>query len=371
MIRFDHGPLPGGTIFEAPQAVIRADTAAGVIPALAAIESARARGRWLAGYFSYELGYVLDPKLAPLMPAGRAMPLILIGVFDGPRPALPLPAPGGAIGAPRPLWSRDRYDRAIAATHRYIEAGDCYQVNLTFPMEARATGDPLALYSALAARQPVGEGAFVDLGGPVVLSRSPELFFAADAAGRIETRPMKGTAPRGATPAGDAQAAARLAGSDKDRAENLMIVDLLRNDISRVCLPGSVHVPDLFRIEPYATLHQMTSTVAGRLAPGTSLTDILCALFPCGSVTGAPKIRAMQIIAELERAPRDVYCGAIGWVDPAGPMRFSVAIRSPVMTQPGLLRLNVGGGITHDSRAGSEWEEALCKSAFLDLSPKS
>ena len=124
-------------------------------------------------------------------------------------------------------------------------------------------------------------------------------------------------------------------------------------------------------IKIIATLHQMTSTVAGRLAPGTSLTDILCALFPCGSVTGAPKIRAMQIIAELERAPRDVYCGAIGWVDPAGPMRFSVAIRSPVMTQPGLLRLNVGGGITHDSRAGSEWEEALCKSAFLDLSPKS
>ena len=266
------------------------------------------------------------------------------------------------------MWSRDRYDAAISAVHGYIEAGDCYQVNLTFPMEARAGGDPLALYAALAARQPVGEGAFVDLGGPVVLSRSPEMFFAVDETGRIETRPMKGTIARGATPAEDAAQAAALAASEKDRAENLMIVDLLRNDISRVCQPGSVHVPDLFRIEPYATLHQMTSTVAGQMRSGTSLTDILRALFPCGSITGAPKIRAMQIIAELEGAARGVYCGAIGWADPAGPMRFNVAIRSPVMVEPGLLRMNVGGGITHDSRAGSEWEEALCKSAFLSLS---
>ena len=368
MIRFDHGPLPGGTVFEAPQTVIRADTAAGVVPALAAIEAARARGLWIAGYFSYELAYALTPKLAPLMPSRRDVPLILVGVFDAPHPAPALPEPDGWLDAPRPLWSRDRYDAAISAVHGYIEAGDCYQVNLTFPMEARAGGDPLALYAALAARQPVGEGAFVDLGGPVVLSRSPEMFFAVDETGRIETRPMKGTIARGATPAEDAAQAAALAASEKDRAENLMIVDLLRNDISRVCQPGSVHVPDLFRIEPYATLHQMTSTVAGQMRSGTSLTDILRALFPCGSITGAPKIRAMQIIAELEGAARGVYCGAIGWADPAGPMRFNVAIRSPVMIEPGLLRMNVGGGITHDSRAGSEWEEALCKSAFLSLS---
>lgn len=370
-VRFDHGPLPGGTLFAAPQTVIRADTAAGVGPALAAIEAARARGLWLAGYLSYELGYALTPKLAPLMPSDREAPLILMGVFDAPRPAPPLPDPAGVvIGAPQPLWGRTRYDAALRAVRTYIAAGDCYQVNLTFPMQARVSGDPLAIHAALAARQPVGEGAFVDLGGPIVLSRSPELFFAVDGAGRIETRPMKGTAPRGVDAAQDRALAAALSASDKDRAENLMIVDLLRNDLSRVCMPGSVRVPSLFQVETYATVHQMTSTVTGQLAGGVDLAAILAALFPCGSITGAPKIRAMQIIAELEQAPRGVYCGAIGWIDPAGPMRFSVAIRTPVLEAPDRLRLNVGGGITHDSRAGSEWQEALCKAAFLNLSPQ-
>ncbi|WP_265500505.1 aminodeoxychorismate synthase component I [Paracoccus beibuensis] len=369
-IRFDTGPLPGGTLFTAPQTVIRADTPQGVGPAFAAMQAAQARGCWLAGYLSYELGHALTPRLTDLMPDDREMPLILMGVFDAPSPAPPLPEPDDVtIGAVRPLWSRSRYDAAIAAVHDYIRSGDTYQINLTFPLEAEVSGDPLSIFAALAARQPVGEGAFVDIGGPVVLSRSPELFFAVDGDGIIETRPMKGTAPRGATPAEDAAAAAALQRSEKDRAENLMIVDLLRNDISRICRPGSVNVPQLFHVENYATVHQMVSTVRGRLMPGVGLAQILSALFPCGSITGAPKIRSMQIIAELERAPRDIYCGAIGWVDPAGPMRFSVAIRTPWMSAPGLLRMNVGGGIVHDSEAGSEWEEALCKSAFLGLSP--
>ncbi|RJE81644.1 aminodeoxychorismate synthase component I [Paracoccus sp. JM45] len=371
LVRFDHGPLAGGTAFVAPQTVIRADTIAGVGPALAAMQAAQARGAWLAGYLSYELGYAMSPKLAPLMPNDRQMPLILMGVFDRPRAADALPDPAGVtIGAAQPLWDRVRYDAAIAAVHDYITAGDTYQINLTFPMEAKVTGDPLSIYSALAARQPVPEGAFVDLGGPQILSRSPELFFAIDDQGVIRTRPMKGTAARGATPAQDAAAAAGLAASEKNRAENLMIVDLLRNDISRICLPGSVRVPQLFHVEEYATLHQMTSTVEGQLASGVGLAQVLGALFPCGSITGAPKIRAMQIIAELEAAPREVYCGAIGWVDPAGPMRFGVAIRSPWMIVPDRLWLNVGGGIVHDSETGSEWEEALCKAAFLDLSRK-
>lgn len=370
LIRFDTGPLPGGTEFVRPHSVIRADTPEGVGPALAALQAAQARGMWLAGYLSYELGHALTPRLAELMPADRQMPLILMGVFDGPRPAPPLPAPQGvSFGRLRPLWDRARYDAAIADVQAYIAAGDTYQINLTFPLEAEVTGDPLSLYAALAARQPVGEGAFVDLGGPVVLSRSPELFFAVDHQGVIETRPMKGTAARAATPAEDEAAARALQLSEKNRAENLMIVDLLRNDISRICRPGSVHVPQLFHIERYATVHQMVSTVRGQLVPGVGLAQILGALFPCGSITGAPKIRSMQIIAELEAAPREVYCGAIGWVDPAGPMRFSVAIRSPWMIAPGRLRLNVGGGIVHDSEAGSEWEEALCKSAFLGAFP--
>ncbi|MDQ1899714.1 aminodeoxychorismate synthase component I [Paracoccus sp. WLY502] len=351
--------------------VIRADSPSGIGPALLAIKAARAQGLWVAGYLSYELGHALTPKLGALMPAERGCPLILMGVFDRPLPAPALPEPAGVrIGPARPLWSRARYDAAIDAVRAYIAAGDCYQINLTFPMLAEVAGDPLAIYAALAARQPVGEGAFVDLGGPVVLSRSPELFFAVDADGMIETRPMKGTAARSADAAEDERNTRDLAASEKNRAENLMIVDLLRNDLSRICLPGSVRVPKLFHVETYATVHQMISTVTGQLAPGAAFADILRAIFPCGSITGAPKIRAMEIIAELEGAPRGVYCGAIGWMDPAGPMRFSVAIRSPVLEAPDRLLLNVGGGITHDSRAGSEWEEALCKAAFLDLSPK-
>lgn len=366
-VRFDTGPLGQGTIFAAPQAVIRADTPQGVGPALAAMQVATARGQWLAGYLSYELGHALTPRLAELMPADRVMPLILMGVFDAPRPAPPLPEPGGRIGAVRPLWDRARYDAAIAAVHRLIESGDTYQTNLTFPIEAEVAGDPLSIYAMLAARQPVPEGAFVDLGGPPVLSRSPELFFAVDGQGVVTTRPMKGTAARAPDDAATIEA---LRGSEKNRAENLMIVDLLRNDISRICLPGSVRVPQLFHVETYATVHQMVSTVQGRLAPGVGLAQILGALFPCGSITGAPKIRAMEIIAELEAAPREVYCGAIGWVDPAGPMRFSVAIRSPWLAAPDRLRLNVGGGIVHDSEAASEWEEALCKAAFLNPTPR-
>jgi para-aminobenzoate synthetase component I len=370
-VRFDRGPLPGGTLFAAPRMVIRADNPLGIGPALLAIEAARAQGLWVAGYLSYELGHALTPKIAPLMPVERDCPLILMGVFDRPRPAPALPDPTGVrVGPTKPLWSRARYDTAIDAVRAYIAAGDCYQINLTFPMLAQVQGDPLAIYAALAARQPVGEGAFVDLGGPVVLSRSPELFFAVDAEGKIETRPMKGTAARSLDPAEDEGNARSLPASEKNRAENLMIVDLLRNDLSRICLPGSVRVPKLFHVETYATVHQMISTVTGQLAPGVRLAEILRAIFPCGSITGAPKIRAMEIIAELEGVPRGVYCGAIGWMDPAGPMRFSVAIRSPVLEAPDRLRLNVGGGITHDSRAGSEWEEALCKAAFLDLSPK-
>lgn len=369
-VRFDTGPLGDGTLFAEPRRVIRADTAAEVGPALAALEAASARGAWLAGYLSYELGHALIPRLAPLMPGRRAMPLIAMGVFDGPRPAPPLPVPGGWIGPVRPLWDRARYDAAIAAVHGFIAAGDSYQINLTFPMEAPVSGDPLALYAGLVARQPVPEGAFVDLGGPVVLSRSPELFFAVDGQGVVTTRPMKGTAARGPDPVADAAAARALRASEKNRAENLMIVDLLRNDISRICVPGSVQVPQLFHVETYATLHQMVSTVQGRLQAGVGLAGILGALFPCGSITGAPKIRSMQIIAALEAVPREVYCGAIGWIDPGGPMRFSVAIRSPWLAAPDRLRLNVGGGIVHDSEVGSEWEEALCKSAFLDLTPR-
>ena len=369
LILFDEGPIAGGTEFSAPRAVIGAETAAEVPAALDALARAQADGHWLAGYASYELGYVFSSKLRPLMPEGRDTPLLRFGVFDGPAPArwLNRRAEGATLSAPVPGWDFARYRAAFDRVRAYIEAGDIYQANLTFPMAAETEGTALALYRRLSGVQPVPHGAFADLGGPVILSRSPELFFRVDAGGVIETRPMKGTVQRGATPAEDIERRDWLAASEKNQAENLMIVDLLRNDISRVAEVGTVEVPELFRVETYATVHQMTSLIRARLLPGTLLPDILRALFPCGSVTGAPKIRAMQILRQLEDSPRGIYCGAIGWVAPDGRMSFNVAIRTLTLTGGGAVRLNVGGGVVYDSTAEAEYEEALWKARFATL----
>jgi para-aminobenzoate synthetase component 1 len=370
-IQFDTGPLGGGTLFAAPRATVRADTPEEVPGALAALARAQAAGGWLAGFASYELGHVFSGKLAGLMPARRDTPLLHFGVFDAPAPAPPA-APRGPVRLTpaRPGWDFATYRAAFERVQAYISAGDIYQANLTFPMTARAEGAPRDLYAALAARQPVGHGALVALGGgPAILSRSPELFFEVDAAGVIETRPMKGTVPRGATPEEDRARRDWLAASEKNQAENLMIVDLLRNDISRVAALGSVQVPRMFRIESYATVHQMTSVVRARLAAGAGLPEIFAALFPCGSVTGAPKIRAMQVIHELEDGPRGIYCGAIGWAAPDGRMAFNVAIRTLSLFADGRVRFNVGGGVVHDSTAEAEYEEALWKARFAALSP--
>jgi para-aminobenzoate synthetase component 1 len=246
----------------------------------------------------------------------------------------------------------------------YIGVGDIYQANLTFPLTCKRTGSLDALYAALQAKQSVPFGALVDLGGPALLSRSPELFFSIDADRNIRARPMKGTAPRGGTPEEDAALAKWLHRSEKNRAENLMIVDLLRNDMSRISEIGSVKVPALFAVETYATLHQMTSSISSKLVEGTYLTDIFRALFPCGSITGAPKIRAMQIIHELEAGPRGAYCGAIGWIAPNGAMTFNVAIRTLTCFEDNSVRLNVGGGVVYDSDAAGEYEEALLKGRY-------
>lgn len=198
----------------------------------------------------------------------------------------------------------------------------------------------------------------------MILSRSPELFFRVDAAGMIETHPMKGTAPRGASPADDERIIAEMLADEKTQAENRMIVDLLRNDISMISEVGTLSVPKLFAIETYPTVHQMVSHVTARLKPEVGLPEILSALFPCGSVTGAPKMWAMQILGRLEAGPRDVYCGAIGWCDPAGPMQFSVAIRTLTLFNEGKAVFNVGGGIVFDSKAQAEYDECLLKTRF-------
>lgn len=362
-IRFDQGPAGPGTSFDRPVRVIRADTAEEVPQAMAALDQARAEGAWLAGYASYELGYALEPCLLDRMPAGRRLPLLCFGVYD--RPSLcELPPADGGVTAFQPRWDEPRYSRAFRQVHDAIGAGDIYQANLTFPIDLTVTGDSAAFYAALSAGQPVGHGALVQQDGlPDLLSRSPELFFCTDADRGIETRPMKGTQPRSDDMAEDARRRAFLSIDEKNRAENLMIVDLLRNDISRVALAGSVKVPELFKVETYATVHQMISLVQAQLHLGAELSDILTALFPCGSITGAPKIRAMEILSELEPWPRDIYCGAIGWAAPDGRSAFNVAIRT-LMVEDGTATLNVGGGVIWDSTAPSEYEEALWKARF-------
>ncbi|WP_371823245.1 aminodeoxychorismate synthase component I [Paracoccus sp. Z118] len=366
MIFCEFGPEGGPVLFRNRRERVTACAPHEVVPALERLEAARRAGKWIAGWIAYEAGYALEDRLLPLIPAGTG-PLLAFGVFDAPD------APDGfappeeeiRLSPLRPLISRGDYGAAFACTQAYIGAGDCYQVNLTFPLESRLErGSPAGLYHALRRLQPVGFGGFADLGGPVVVSRSPELFVRLDAKGMIETRPMKGTAPRDPDPAHDAELAAALAASEKNQAENLMIVDLLRSDIGRISRIGSVRVPELFAVDSFATVHQMSSRVTGQLAAPASLPALMRALFPCGSVTGAPKIRAMEIIREIEPFPRGVYCGTLGWMAPDGSGCFSVAIRTLSVWPDGRVTLNVGGGVVQDSTAESEWEEALWKARF-------
>lgn len=365
---FDRGPEGQAARFARPVSVIRAETPAEIGPAFAAIARARVAGKWLAGLLSYELGYAFSAKLAPLMPEARDVPLMLFGVYDAPEAPLPEVPPAALVPQFAPAVTQADYLRAFARVQDYIAAGDVYQINLTFPLQALCDADPRALYARLKAAQPVGHGVLVEAGEFAILSRSPELFFAIDAEGRATVRPMKGTVARGATAAADAQAVDWLRASEKNRAENLMIVDLLRNDLSRIAEIGSVKVPALYDIETYATVHQMTSTVTAQLRQGVDFEEICRALFPCGSITGAPKIRAMQIIRALEPDQRGVYCGSIGWLAPTGGMAFNVAIRSLTLRQ-GVAVLNVGGGVVHDSEGGTEWAEALSKAAFVTAPP--
>jgi para-aminobenzoate synthetase component 1 len=371
MIVIEHGPDGQAVAFERPMQRFTAATADEVAPALAAAEAARARGAWIAGYIAYEAGYAQEPRLTASMPSGQRGPLVSLAAYAAPGDAAPIlaraaqEAVGVALAPFAPSVSPAQYAAAFARVQGYIAAGDCYQINLTFALGSRLlSGSPLGLYGALRVGQPVGYGAYVDLGeGPVVVSRSPELFFRVTG-GLIESRPMKGTAPRSDDPAQDAFLAAELHASEKARAENLMIVDLLRNDIARMSQVGSVKVPELYAVESFATVHQMSSRVQGRLLHGAGLAQVMAALFPCGSVTGAPKIRAMQIIAEVEAEPRGVYCGAIGWAAPDGDQCWSVAIRTLRLWPDGEVRLNVGGGVIHDSTEGGEWEEALWKARY-------
>jgi para-aminobenzoate synthetase / 4-amino-4-deoxychorismate lyase len=281
---------------------------------------------------------------------------------------------GAYLSSLRPSISRADYATAFQKVQDYILAGDIYQANLTFRVQAQYAGHPLALYAMLRGQAAAGYGGIVWTGKQWHLSFSPELFFALKS-GRVTTKPMKGTAARHANPAMDAKRVRALQSDAKQRAENLMIVDLLRNDISRVCDAGSVAVPQLFHIESYPTVHQMTSTVTGQLTAGHDAISLIQAIFPCGSITGAPKIRAMQIIDEIEVQPRGLYCGSIGRIDPNGDAAFNVAIRTlslaPVENDlqngPTLLSLGLGSGVVADSVEADEWAECLAKGEFARM----
>ena len=348
-------------LYRNPVRVLEARDPAAVRDLLDAI---RGSGLHAAGFLAYAAAAAFEPTRPP--PPEGAL-LAWFGLFERWEPvdaaALLPDAAGAHVGPARPLIHRAEYDRRFAEVQALIAAGDIYQANLTFPATVAITGDPLAAYAGLRARAAAGWGAVVATGAATILSLSPEMFFALDA-GVLTARPMKGTARRAEEPAADRAAAAALAADAKQRAENLMIVDLLRNDLSRVAEPGSVATPALFEVETYPSLHQLTSTVAARLAPGKDAVDMLAAAFPCGSITGAPKLRAVEALAAIEGAPRGVYTGAIGRIDADGDAQFNVAIRTLAIAE-GTAMIGLGGGIVADSNADAEWDEAIAKGAFL------
>ena len=353
-----------------PRAVVRADAPGDVPAALEALEAALKAGRHAAGYFAYELSYALEPRLAPLMPAARKLPLLWFGIFDDVTFEAELPAAGRAYAGPLAHeWNEREYGSRYARVHDAIGAGDIYQANLSFRSRFRFMGDPMALYRDLRAQSVAPHCGYIDDGERHILSLSPELFFDLTADGTLTARPMKGTAARGADAASDALARASLRENPKDRAENLMIVDLLRNDLGRIAELGSVSVKELFAVETYPTVHQMTSTIVAKRSADASVNAIVRALFPCGSVTGAPKIRAMEIIRELEASPRGVYCGAIGHFAPDGSARFNVAIRT-ITLKGGEGELGIGGAIVHDSTSHGEYEECLLKARYFTRARK-
>jgi para-aminobenzoate synthetase/4-amino-4-deoxychorismate lyase len=365
------GAVPA-RLYRSPVEIVEARDVAAVKPALERLRAARHRGLHAVGFLAYEAASAFEPVLGDLPQAQT--PLLWFGLFErfdeiaASDVTAWLPDPATAwLGTPVPDVDRETYAERFDQVHALIEAGDLYQANLSFRARVPIFGDPLAAFARLRASARAGYGALVWTGRDWLLSLSPELFFALDG-GRLTTRPMKGTARRGATPEEDRALAAELQGDAKQRAENLMIVDLLRNDLSRVAEPASVAVPELFAVETYPTIHTMTSTVTATLAPDQDAIDVLAALFPCGSITGAPKIRAIAALAGIEMgsAARGPYTGAIGRLDATGGAMFNVAIRTLVIENGAdHALLGAGGGIVADSRMGDEWDEAQAKTAFV------
>jgi para-aminobenzoate synthetase/4-amino-4-deoxychorismate lyase len=358
--------------FSNPQAIREAEILADVPRLVSFVREACDAGKWAVLALAYEAAPAFDPALAAHGP--RSFPLAYAAIYATPDPDPPrigTPGPGQGTGAYarspwRPRVSRRRYLADLARVRAALRAGESYQVNKAMPFEALFSGDARAWFEDLLPGQAAGYAAYLELPGRRVLCFSPELFFRRR--GReVTARPMKGTMPRGAGPEEDAALARRLAVCPKNRAENVMIVDLLRSDLGRVAETGSVAVRRLFTVEAYPTVWQMTSEISARLRPGLGLFELFQALFPCGSVTGAPKVRTLDIIRELEGRPRGIYCGALGFVRPGGDCDFCVPIRTVSLEKAtGRAVYWTGGGVTIDSDPGGEYSEWLVKMRFLD-----
>lgn len=364
-------PAGGALLFERHVRTLQVSDAPSFDAACQTALQETAAGRHVVAALDYELGHVLEPLAGQthgtvahfwIFAARRELDASALTQWLSSVGAEP-PAPA-ALAAFAPEIAAARHAAAIARIHDYIAAGDCYQVNYTFSLSGRCVGDPFALYLRLRRVQPVACGGFVrvsECGGGTILSLSPELFIERTGR-RIVSRPMKGTAPRKHDSLADAEARRALQQSVKDRAENVMIVDLIRNDLGRIARSGSVKVESLCEVETYPSVHQMVSSVSAE--SDADLATVIRAMFPCGSITGAPKLRAMQIIRELETTPRALYTGALGWIGAGGDFRFNVAIRTLQVDAAGVARMGVGSGIVRDSDAADEYAECLLKSRF-------
>jgi len=355
-------------LYAGPSAVIVAREVVEVPSALERVRQGLAAGKHAAGYLAYEAGHAFDPKLAASVRRGEG-PLLCFGLFDGFATldlAALLPSPGGAyVGRPRPRITQFAYEAAALEVRQHLFAGDFYQANLTFGCDVAVAGDPLALYARLRRSALAGWGGVMIHDESAIVSLSPEQFFTVRD-GVIEARPMKGTAPRRADPEADRVEALTLAADEKQRAENLMIVDLMRNDLARVSVAGSVEVPELFAVESYPTVYQMISRITAKLREGVDAVDVLQTIFPCGSVTGAPKIAAIEALRQLEPEPRGAYTGSMGWIEPGGNAAFNVMIRTLEWPRDSTkARLGLGSGLVVDSVPSNEWAECLLKGNFV------
>jgi len=361
--RFENRIVGAALALEEHIASLKVSHISQLLPTLRQIDEYQSQGYWVALLLDYELGHWLEPALG--FESQTQTPRLVAHIFRHARNTEPwLPDTDARIIRAEPAITQSRYLKDVKHIQNLIRTGDVYQVNYTFNLDIEISGNPQALYRRLAHANPSAHAVYIEDEQRTVLCFSPELFMQR-AGNTLTCRPMKGTAPRYLNPAQDTLSGQTLQTSLKNRAENLMIVDLMRNDMNRIALPGSVNVPHLFTLEAYPSVWALTSTITAQLPQSKNLYDLLLALFPCGSITGAPKIAAMREIHRLESRPRGLYCGSIGWLAPNGDFSLNIAIRTLVLQDQQHGYYAVGSGIVHDSNPEEEWQECFWKARLL------